>query len=191
MAPGDRVEHDRLGQDLGPGLDHHDRVTGTGHDQVQLAVLHLAGGRVGDELAVDATDAHRADGTVEWNAADRERRRRAVHGEDVGVVLLVRREDGQDDLDVVLVALREEGANRAVGEAHGQDGRLRRARLALDEAARDLARGVHPLLVVNGEREEVDALAGLRRDGGRQEHGVSVADQDRTIGLLGELAGLE
>jgi hypothetical protein len=68
---------------------------------------------------------------------------------------------------------------------------LRRARLALDEAARDLARGVHPLLVVDGEREEVGALAGLLGGDGRgQDDAVAVAHDDGAIGLLGELAGL-
>jgi hypothetical protein len=190
VTPGDGVEHDRLGQDLGPGLDHHDRVTGAGHDEVELALVELARGRVGDELAVDPADADRADGAQERDAAHRERRRGAVHGQDVGVVLLVRRQDGQHDLDVVLVALREEGADRPVGEAHGQDGRLRRARLALDEAARDLARGVHPLLVVHGEREEVDPLAGLGRDGGGEHDGVAIPEHDRSVRLFGELARL-
>ena len=52
------------------------------------------------------------------------------------------------------------GRHRAVDQAGGQHFLLGRPRLALEEAARDLAGGVDLLLVVDGQREEV--LAGLR-----------------------------
>ena len=187
----DRVGHDRLGQDLGSSLDHHHRLAGAGDDEVEVAVVELGVGRVRHEGAVDVADPHRADRAEERDAADRQRGRCAVDGQDVRIVLLVGRQDGQDDLHVLLVALREERADRPVGEAHRQDGGLGRARLALDEAAGDLARGVHPLLVVDGEREEVDPLARLGGDRRRQQHGVAIADEHRAIGLLGELARLE
>jgi hypothetical protein len=187
----DGVGHDRLGQDLGSRLDHHHGLARAGDNQVERAVGELRHRRVGDEGAVDVADANRADRSQEGDAADHQRRRGAVDGEDVGVVLLVRREDRQHDLDVLLVAPREEWADRAVGQAHRQDGGLRRTRLALDEAAGDLARGVHALLVVNREGKEVDPLARLGRDRRRQEHGVAHADEHRSIGLLGELARLE
>src|SRR5205823_14014079 len=94
-------------------------------------------------------------------------------------------------LDVVAVALGEERPNWPVGEAHRQDGRLRWARLALDEAARDLARGVHPLLVIDGEREEVESLAGLLGDRRGEHDRVTESNQDGAIGLLGQLARLQ
>ena len=191
VAVGDGIGHHVLGQDLRASLDHHHRFTRAGDDEVELALVELAVGRVGDELATDAADAHAADRAHERDLAHAQRGRRPVQGDDVGVVLLVGREDRQDDLDVVVVALREERADRPVGEAHRQDGRLRWARLALDEAARDLAGGIHSLLVVDGEREEVRALARiLAGDGCRQDDRVSVTENDGAIGLLGELAGL-
>ena len=148
-------------------------------------------GRVDDELAVDPADAHGADGPVERDLADRQRGGRGDRADDVGVVLLVRREDGDHELDVVLVALGEERADRPVGLAGGEDRVLRRARLALDEAARDLARGVHPLLEVDREREEVEPGAGLRPVGGAEHHGVAVADGDGAAGEPGEPAGFD
>ena len=81
-------------------------------------------------------------------------------------------------LDVVLVARRKERPDRPVGLASGEDRVLGRARLALDEAAGDLAGRVHPLLEVDGEREEVEAGARLRPVGGAEHHGVAVADSD-------------
>jgi hypothetical protein len=53
----------------------------------------------------------------ERDLADRQRGRRGDRAEDVGLVLLVRREDRDDELDVVLVALGEQRADRAVGQA--------------------------------------------------------------------------
>ena len=108
-----------------------------------------------------------------------------------GVVLLVRRQDRDHDLDVVLVALGEQRADRAVGEAGGEGRGLGHPALALDEAARDLAGRVHPLLEVDGEREEVETGPRLGAVGGPEDEGVAVADGDGAAGEAGELAGLE
>ena len=59
-------------------------------------------------------------------------------------------------------SLRKPSANdermRAVDHAGGEGGLLGRARLTLDEAAGELARGVHALFEVDREREEVQVL---------------------------------
>ena len=161
-------------------------TTRSSSDSLQVAV-----GRVDDELAVDPTHAHRADRAEERDLADRQRRRRRDRAEHVGVVLLVGREDRDDELDVVLVAIGEERADRAVGQTRRQDGRFRRPRLALDEAARDLARGVHPLLEVDREREEIEPGTGFRPVRGAEHHGVTEADGDGPARESGELAGLD
>ena len=67
-------------------------------------------------------------------------------------------EDGGDHLHLVAEALGERRPQRAVGEAAGEDRGLARAALTTEERAGDLARGVHALLDVDREREEVDAL---------------------------------
>ena len=90
------------------------------------------------------------------------------------------------DLDVVLVALGEQRPDRPVGQAGGEDRGLGRARLALDEAARDLARGVHPLLEVDREREEVEAGPRIRAVGRAEDHRVAVANGDGAAGEQGE-----
>ncbi len=191
VAEQDRLGHDGLGQELGARLDHHDRVARPGDDEVELRVGQLAVGRVDHELAIDAADANGADRPRERDLADRQRGRRGDRPDDIGLVLLVGREDRDDELDVVLVALGEERADRAVGQAGGQGGRLRRARLALDEAARDLARGVHALLELHREREEVEARARIGPVGRAEHHGVAVADGDGAAGEAGKPAGLD
>ena len=65
------------------------------------------------------------------------------------------------------------------------------ARLALDEAARDLARGVHALLEFDRQREEVEPGPRVRAVGGAEHQGVAVADGDRAAGQPCEPAGLD
>ena len=70
--------------------------------------------------------------------------------------------------------------------------RSRRPSLPLEEAAGDLAGGVHPLLDVDRQREEVRVGPRVRpSDGRREDHRVAGADDDCAVGLLGELARLE
>ena len=69
---------------------------------------------------------------------------------------------------------------------------LGRFAFALEEAAGDAARGVGVFPVVDGQRQKVDAFARVRRAACRDEdHRVAVADDDRAVGLLGELAGFD
>ena len=104
----------------------------------------------------------------------------------------VGREDGADDLHLVAEALRPERPDRAVDHPRGERGALGRAALALEEAARDLPGGVHLLLDVDREREEVGVGPRVGpADGRREDHRVARADDDGAVCLLGELARLE
>ena len=79
------------------------------------------------------------------------------------------RQDRDDDLDLVAVALPERGPQRPVDQAAVRiavsDGRPSRRK----KLPGILPGRVHPLLDVDREREEVDALAGLGADA-RGEH---------------------
>ncbi len=98
----------------------------------------------------------------------------------------------RDDLRLVGVALGEERPAGAVDDPGGERLLLGEASLAPEEAARDAAGGVELLLVVDREREEVDALLPLRVGHRRDEHDrVAQADPDRAVRLLRDLAGLE
>ena len=88
-----------------------------------------------------------------------QRRAGAGEREDVGLVLLVAGEDGRDDLRVLLEAVGEERPERPVHDAAGEDLLVALARLALEEAAGDLAGGVRLLDELAGEGEEVEARA--------------------------------
>ena len=173
------------------GLDHRQAVLRADDDEVERAVRLALLERRHDELAVDQRDADGAHRAEERQRRDHQRRGGAVDAEDVVRRDHVRREGRADDLHLVAEALRPERPDRAVDHARSEDGALVRRSLAL-ETAEDLPGGVHPLLDVDGEREEVGALAGLRAAlRGGEDHGVALADDDGAVGLLGELAGLE
>ncbi len=177
-----------LFRDLGGArLDHHDRVLGAGHEQVQLALRLEVGVRgVHDELPVPVADAHRADRALERDVRDVEGGRRADDRQRVGVVLHVRREQEADHLRLAGVALGEERPQRPVDHPGGQDLLLVRPALALEETAGDLAAGVVALAVVDRQGQEVEADARLAlRAGGGEDDGVAQAHEDGAVGLLG------
>jgi hypothetical protein len=105
-------------------------------------------------------------------------------------VVVVDRERDRDQLRLVAPALGEQRAQRAVDHAGDQRRLLAGAALALEERAGDLARGVHPLLDVDGERHEVD-VAQVPGSGGAEDTGVAGGDEDGSGGLLGQATRLE
>ena len=70
-------------------LDHNDRLGGADDDQVELGQVALAVGRVEDDLVVDQSDPDGAQQVVEGDRRHRERGRRGVERQHVGVVLAV------------------------------------------------------------------------------------------------------
>ena len=189
----ERLEDLLLGNLVRARLDHRQPFLRADDDQVELAVvLALAQGRVERQLAFDEADADGADRPEERHRREHKRGGCPVDAEDVVRGDHVRAEDGADHLNLVAEALRPERPDRAVDHPRREDGALGRAPLTLEEAARDLAGGVHPLLDVDGEREEVCALARLGAPLGRGEHHrVATANDDGAVRLLREVAGFE
>ena len=104
----------------------------------------------------------------------------------------VGRDDQRDDLRLAAPAVREERADRAIDQAAREHFLFGRLAFALEEPAGDPARGVGVLLVIAGERQEVDPFARVRVGaGGHEDHGVAQADDHRAVGLLGHAAGFD
>src|SRR6478609_8384615 len=178
------------------GLHHHDRdLTGVGpapgDDELERRLVALLVRRVRDPGTVEVREAHGADRAVERDARDHQRRGGTVDRDDVVRIRLVRTEDGRDDLHLVAEVGREARPQRAVGQAAGQDRRLAGTAFTPEERAGDLSRGVHALLDVDRQREEVDAVARLRRGDGAQHHRVADLHHDGAGGEAGELARLD
>src|SRR5579872_6242107 len=164
---------------VGPGLYHHDRVPRRRHYQIELTVLELRNCGIDNHLSVDVAHSHRSDRSVERDIGDGERRRRAVDGKNVGIVLLIEGERGEHDLNVVPEPLREQRAHGTVGKPGHQYGLGARPAFALDVATWNLPGGVQLFLVVNGKWKEVDIRAGLfGRDRRRKYHRLPVGDGD-------------
>ena len=189
----ERLEEQLLGHLLGAGLDHRQPFLRADDDEVHLGLLFDLGERgVDDELVVDQADPHGAHRPHERERRDHEGRGGPVDRQDVVRRDEVGRQRRADDLHLVREALRPERPDRAVDHARGENRLLGRSPLALEETAGDLPSGVHPFLDVHREREEVSAFARLRPPlGGREDHRVAGADDYRSVGLLGELPGLE
>ena len=117
---------------------HDDVVCVADIDEVEIAFGHLGVGRVGDELAVDAADAHGAQRAGPRNIADHQRAPSADDAEDVGIVFAVGAEDDGLDLDFVVPAFGKQRADRPVGEAAGEDFLFGRTAFALEVAAREI-----------------------------------------------------
>ena len=162
-APASYARPGRLGA---AGLDHHDGHVvvveqAPGHDQLEGRRVALFVGGERDPLAVGAVgDPHGADGALERDARQAQGGRGAVDGHHVVGVDQVGAEDGADDVDLVAEAVGEARAQRAVDQATGEDGLVAGLALTTEERAGDLAGGVHALFDVDGEGEEVGALAG-------------------------------
>ena len=192
LAEQQGLDDDFLADLEAAGFDHQDRIRSACDHHVQGAGGDLFAGRVDDVLPVHLTDAHGADRAFERHARDCQRGGGAVERHDVGLVDLVGGVDVADDLHIVAEALREQRAQRPVDEAAAEDLALAGTALTAEEAARDLPGGELLLLVVDGQRKEVDALAG--RVGGnrcREHRAAFVGHEDGAIGLLGHSAGLE
>ncbi|PQM47189.1 hypothetical protein C1Y40_02623 [Mycobacterium talmoniae] len=194
-----RAAVDELDDVLGGlGLDHHDGHVAVledpaGHHHVKHRPLELLDGRERHPGAVDQGHPHPADRAGERQASQLGGRRRGVDRQHVVEVVGVQAHHGHHDLDLVAQAVDERRAQRPVNEPAGQDRVGGRPALAPEERAGDASRGVHPLLDVDGQREEVEVFLGALAGGGRREqHGLVVEVGDGgTGGLLGQPTGLE
>jgi hypothetical protein len=167
------VEDRRLGDLVGAGLDHEDGLLGARDNEVQRALEHPLLVGVHDEVALLVlADAHCADRERERDVRHHQRGAGAVHREDVVRVHVVDRHRDRDQLGLSPPALGEERAQRAVDHARREGALLAGAALAAEEAAGDLARGVHALLDVDGQGEEIDVaqVACGRRS---EDHGLA------------------
>ena len=186
----ERLHHPGLGYVFGARLDHHDGVLGPRYHEIQRRPIQIGERRAENELIVHQTDAHRADGSVEGEIRDSQRRRRPGNRQNVGIVLTIRGQQETGDLRLAPPAAREQRAQRTIDEPAGEDLLLVGPPLPLEEAARDPARCVEALPIVHRQRQEIDVgpVASGSRDRG-QHDGVTQSDGHRSRGLPGEPAG--
>ncbi len=187
----ERLQHLRLAHLERAALHHVDSVSGAGDHQVDAGELELLERGVEDPLSVHPPDADRCERPIPGNRGNAERDRRRHRGEHVGIVLLVGREHGGEDLDLVLEPLRKQRSDAAVDETAGQNFLVRRPAFPFEKTAGDFAGGVGLLPVLDGERKERER-ADVRWDGyGGEDDGIAELHQCGAGGLLGEAARLD
>ena len=180
------------------GLHHHDGHVAvvedpSGHHHLEGGVGTLGIGGMGNPLAVGGVGhPHRPDGASERDARNAQRGRGPVDGDHVVGMLLIGAQNGAHDVDLVAETVGERRPQGSVDQPTGQDGRLRGPAFPAEERAGNLARGVHPLFDVDGQGEEVGALAyPAGRGGGYQNGGVAHADDHGAVGLPGQTTCLK
>ena len=188
----DGLKHGVVGDLVGPSLDHHHLPAGGDHGHVQIRDLGLLAGGVHHQLAVHEAHLHRAHGAVPGDVGDGQGSGGADEGGDLGGAVVVHTHNGGHDGHVVAEVAGEQGADGPVNDAAGEDALLAGAALPAHEAAGDAAHGVHLLLEVHAQGEEVDAVARTGGGGGgAQDGGLTVGDQHGGVGQLRQLAGLQ
>jgi hypothetical protein len=189
VAEHDRAEHHLFGELAGFRLDHQHAVTGPGNDEVEIGRGHFVGRRIEPVFAIYIGDTTSGDRSKKWHAGKSQGRRRADHCRHVGIVLEVVAQHRTDDLGLVAVPLDEQRSNGTVDQPRGQHLLLRRASLALEEAAWDLAGGETFLLIVHGERKEIEpGLRGLFTNDGAENLRFAVSDHHGAVRLASDLS---
>ena len=186
------LEHLVVGDLVGAGLDHDHLLAGGDHGDVQIADLALFAGGVDDQLTVHQAHLHGAHRTVPGDIGDGQSGGGADQSGDLGRAVMIHSHDGGHDGHVIAEVIGEQGADGAVDDAAGEDALLAGTAFPAVEAAGDAAHGVHLLLKVHAQGEEIDAVPGTGGGGGAHQHaGVAVAHHDGGIGQLGQLAYLQ
>ena len=192
MAEHHGAEHDVFRQAIGFGFDHEHRISGTGNDQLQARGLQLFAARVQQIGTVAVAHAHATDRACERHARQGQRSRGTEHRGDVSIDIRIERDDRGHDLNFIEEAVGEQRTDRAVDEARGQSLFLARATFTTEEAAGNAAGRISLFLVIDRQREEI--LTRLRLFAGdcsHQNDGVTHGNDHGTIGLAGQLAGLD
>ena len=185
----DGVQHGVLVHLVGTGLDHDDLIHGGGNGQGKVAHLALFLRGVQHDLAVHQAHLHAADGAVPRDVGHGSDQRSTDHTGDLRAAVGVQTHDGHGDAHVVAHFLGEQRAHGAVHHAAGQDGALTGAALTAHKAAGDAACGVELFLILDVQREEIHALAGLgAHDHIAQNAGLAVADQRTGVGQTAHFA---
>src|SRR5450759_1472496 len=186
------AEHDVFVEFLGFRFHHQHGICRAGDDEIELGFDHFVQRRVEYIFVVDEADACRADRTLEEGARQRQRGGCSHQRQNVGNVLHVMRQHGDDHLGLVAPAIDEQGADRTVDQSGDQRLLLGGPAFALEVAAGNAARGVGLFDVVDRQRQEVDALPRrLGGDDGGEHDGFAVSGEHGAVGLTGDFPGFK
>ncbi len=186
------AQHDFLGKLIGFRFHHHHGIRRAGHDHVQVALFQLVNARVQDIFAIDVTNPGRADWAHEGDTGNGQGGGCTHQGGNVGIILQIMAHGGADDLGFVAETIHEQGPDRPVNQARRKRLFFRGTAFTLEKAAWNFAGGICLFHIVDGEGEEIDALARFARgDGGAQHAGFVIGHHHGTIGLARDMSGFQ
>src|SRR5712664_1939206 len=175
----------------GAGFHHDDGFFCAGDDDIHQAFLLVGDGGVDHQLAVEQSDADAGNGLLKRKVRAIRRSRGAGYGNDVGVVLAVRREHHGDNLGFIAPGFGEERAHRAVNQPGSENFFLRGAAFALEETAGNFSGGVGVFAVVHRERNKIAVIHRRGHASGGEDDRVPVARGNSAVGLLCDFSGFE
>ena len=192
MAMHHSAEHDFFGQFFGFRFNHQHGIGGARDDEVEHRVGHFSKCWVEAELAVDVANACCTNRTHERNTRKRQGRRSGNHRHNIGIVFKVMSQNGNNDLRLVAVAFDKQRTDRTVDQAGNQCFLFRWATFALEIATGNAASGKRLFLIIDGEREEVDARLGIfSGDDGGEHGGFAIGGENGSVRLTRNASGLQ
>ncbi len=173
-------------------LHHHDVVVGGAYHQFDIGLGYLVESGVYDPFAVDAGHTHLGDRAVEGDVAHSQGGRCGQTCQRVGSVVLVGREQRHVHKRLCMIVVGEKRTQHAVYKTGSQNLVVVATAFPLKESTGITSDGCVFFFVLYSQGHEVHALAGLAgRTYGCKQHRVAHAQLYSTVGLLGQLPGLQ
>ena len=175
------------------GPFHHGHgVGGCAYHQVHVGAGQVGGFGVNLKLAVDTCHAHFGNRAGKRNVGNRQRGRGGQGGQSVGLYFFIGRDEGNHYLHLVVVVFGEHRPQDAVDEAANQDFVVAQTAFAALKRAGNLAGRAELLLIINRQRQKINAVALARgRHHRGEQHGIAEANHDGSVGKFGQLAGFD
>ena len=172
-------------------LYHHDiLLCGTNH-QVHVGLLQLCKGGVDDIFTVDTGNANLADGTLEGDVATAQCGTGGKTGKSVGHVHAISRVKDNIHINLGVVVAGEKGTQGAVNQTACQNLVVVCLTFALSETTGETAGRTVLLAILYLQRHKIcarNSILGTANSG--QEHCIVHAQHHGSIGLFGQLSGL-
>lgn len=189
MSKQDGIKHDLFGNFLGPSFNHENGLFGSGNSNVHFADRSLLKGRVDDEFSIHAANTDTGNRTFKRNIRNGKSAGSTDHSRNIRCIIGIDGHSRCNNLHVIMIAIRKHGTDWSVNETARQDSRFRRTALSSQEAARNLPDSVHLLFKINRQGKEINPFPRCIRTGDSNHNGCfPIADENRPIGLLGNLA---
>ena len=192
MALHDSLEHKVIGDFVTACLNHCNEVSSRRNGKVELALFALLEGGVDNDFAVNKTNLNAGDGAIPRNVGNGDSGRNTDCCCNLRAAVGVYRHYGCNNAAIVTHILGEKRTNGTVDTTACKSSLFACSALTTEEGAGETANGIHLLLIVNREGEEIYAFAGFTRCGyGTEYRSVAVGCHNGSVCELSHHTGLK